>query len=116
MAPMCRSSRSPDAPSPSPSIRPFAFGLSNFAATNLSQQISHCTVTLFGQRRFIGMRRSYYYHAQADHARRLADITVQPNVEEILRHVAEELDRLADDVAAGEPDFGDPEMLQGRKP
>jgi hypothetical protein len=59
-------------------------------------------VTFFGQRRFIGMRRSYYYHAQADHARRLADITVQPNVEEILRRVAEELDHLAGAVAVGE--------------
>jgi hypothetical protein len=29
----------------------------------------------------------------------LADITVQENVEEILRRVADELDRLADDVA-----------------
>jgi hypothetical protein len=60
------------------------------------------------------MSRSYFYHAQADHARRLADITVQQNVEEILRRVAEELDRLADDVAAGEADSRDPEMLQGR--
>jgi hypothetical protein len=62
------------------------------------------------------MRRSYYYHAQADHARRLADITVQPNVEEILRRVAEELDHLADDVAGGETVVRDPEMSQGRKP
>jgi hypothetical protein len=73
-------------------------------------------VTFSGPRRFIGMRRSYYYHAQADHARRLADITVQPNVEEILRRVAEELDHLADDVAGGETVVRDPEMSQGRKP
>jgi hypothetical protein len=62
------------------------------------------------------MRRSYYYHAQADHARRLADITVQPNVEEILRRVAKELDHLADDVAGGETVVRDTEMSQGRKP
>jgi hypothetical protein len=59
-------------------------------------------VTFFGQRRLIGMRRSYYYLTQADHARRLADMTIQPNVEEILRRVADELDHLAHDVAAGE--------------
>ena len=53
-------------------------------------------MTLFGQRRFISMRDPRDYHEQADHARRLADITVQRNVEEILRRVAEELDRLAD--------------------
>ena len=42
------------------------------------------------------MRDPRVYQEQADHARRLADITVQRNVEEILRRVAEELDRLAD--------------------
>jgi len=40
--------------------------------------------------------------SKADHARRLADITIQPNVEEILRRVADELDHLAHDLAAGE--------------
>jgi hypothetical protein len=62
-------------------------------------KINRRRVTLFGKQRLIGMRRSYYYRAQADHARRLADITVQENVEKALRHVADELDRLADDVA-----------------
>jgi hypothetical protein len=78
-------------------------------------KFNQCSVTFFGPRRFIGMRRSSYYHAQADHARRLADITVQPNVEEILRRVAEELDHLAGAVAVGEPDFTASET-QGRKP
>jgi hypothetical protein len=53
------------------------------------------------------------YHAQADHARRLADVTVHPNVEEILRHVAEKLDHLADDVAVGEAGLRDPENVAG---
>ena len=48
------------------------------------------------------MRDPRDYHEQADHARRLADITIQPNVEEILRRVADELDHLAHDLAAGE--------------
>jgi hypothetical protein len=34
----------------------------------------------------------------------------QPNVEEVLRRVAEEFDRLADDFAAGEADFHHPEI------
>jgi hypothetical protein len=48
------------------------------------------------------MRDPRDYHEQANHARRLADITIQPNVEEILRRVADELDHLAHDLAAGE--------------
>ena len=45
------------------------------------------------------MHRLSYYHAEADHARRLADITIQQNLEELLRRVAAELDHLADDIA-----------------
>jgi hypothetical protein len=48
------------------------------------------------------MRRSHHYHAQADRARRLADVTIQQNVAEILRRVADELDHLAKDVTADE--------------
>ena len=58
------------------------------------------------------MRDPRDYHAQADHARRLADVTVQRNVEEILRRVAEELDRLADKIAADGADFRNPERLE----
>ena len=58
------------------------------------------------------MRDPRDYHEQADHARRLADITVQRNVEEILRRVAEELDRLADKIAADGADFRNPERLE----
>jgi hypothetical protein len=48
------------------------------------------------------------YHAQADHARRLADITVQRNIAEILRRVAAEFDHLAEEIAAGEADLRNP--------
>ena len=58
------------------------------------------------------MRGSSYYRAKAGHARQLADMTAQPNVEEVLRRVAEEFDRLADDFAAGEADFYHPEILE----
>jgi uncharacterized protein with HEPN domain len=51
------------------------------------------------------MDRLFDYHAEADHARQLAEITVQPNVAEELRRVAEEFDRLADDLTSREPEF-----------
>jgi hypothetical protein len=60
------------------------------------------------------MRRTTRYHVEADHARRLADITLQPNLEEVLRRVAEELDHLAEDIAADETDFYDPKLLAER--
>jgi hypothetical protein len=50
------------------------------------------------------MRRSSCHHAEVDHARRLAELTIQPNVEEVLLCIAEEFDRLADDFATGEVD------------
>jgi len=55
------------------------------------------------------MRRSSHYHAQADHARRLADMTIQPHVQQILRRVADEFDLLADNIVA-EADSSDSEM------
>jgi len=60
------------------------------------------------------MRRLSYYHAQADHARRLADKTPQQNLERELRRVAEEFDHLAEDIATAEADFRDPEILTER--
>jgi hypothetical protein len=58
------------------------------------------------------MHSSLHYHAEADHAWRLAEMTVQPNVAQELRRVAEEFDRLANDLAEGEPDFHQPEILE----
>ena len=58
------------------------------------------------------MHGSSHYHAEADHARRLAEMTIQPNLEEELRRVTEEFDRLADDLAAREDDFHHPEILE----
>jgi len=39
-----------------------------------------------------------HYRAQADLARRLAELTVQPNLKRELRYVAEELDHLANEI------------------
>ena len=58
------------------------------------------------------MRGSSHYHAEADHARRLAEMTIQPNLEEELRRVAEEFDRLADHLAARDDDFHHPEIME----
>ena len=39
-------------------------------------------------------------------------MTIQPNVAQELRRVAEELDRLADDLAVREPELHHPEILE----
>jgi hypothetical protein len=52
------------------------------------------------------------YRAQADPAARLAEITVQPNLERELRHVAEELDHLTNEIASDDPDFFRSEGLE----
>jgi hypothetical protein len=54
-----------------------------------------------------------HYRAQADLARRLAELTVQPNLERELRYVAEELDHLANEIASDDRDVLRSEMLEG---
>ena len=66
----------------------------------------------YGRRRFISMRRSSCHHAEVDHARRLAELIIQPNLEEVLLCIAEEFDRLADDFAKGNVDFHHPEIVE----
>jgi hypothetical protein len=58
------------------------------------------------------MSRASHYRAQADHARLLAEITVQPNLERELRHVAEELDHLAKEIASDDTNFLRSEVLE----
>jgi hypothetical protein len=58
------------------------------------------------------MRDSSYYRAQADHARLLADITVQESVAAVLRGAVEQFDHLADRVANSESDFIDTEITE----
>jgi len=60
------------------------------------------------------MSRASHYRAQADHARRLAEITVQPNLERELLHVAEELNHLAKKIASDDTDFLRSEVLEPR--
>ena len=51
------------------------------------------------------MSRASHYRAQADLARRLAEMTVQPNLERELCYIAEELDHLANEIAGHDTDF-----------
>jgi hypothetical protein len=44
------------------------------------------------------MDRASHYRRQADHARQLAKATLQPNLEEMLRHLAQNFDETADDI------------------
>jgi hypothetical protein len=55
-----------------------------------------------------------HYRAQADLARRLAELTVQPDLERELRYVAEELDHLANEIASDDPDVLRSEVLEPR--
>ena len=59
------------------------------------------------------MSRASHYRAQANLARRLAEITVQPNLERELRPVSKELDDLANEIA-DDSDFLCSEMLEAR--
>lgn len=58
------------------------------------------------------MHRSSYYRAQADHARLLSDITVQDNLDAVLRRAAQHFDHLADQLANGAPNSADPERAE----
>jgi anaerobic selenocysteine-containing dehydrogenase len=49
------------------------------------------------------MHSSFHYRAEADHARRLAEISIQPNVAEELCRVAEEFERIAETYADQRP-------------
>jgi len=52
----------------------------------------------------MGMSSPSHYRAQADLARRLATITVQPNLRQELRHVADELNHLANEIVVDDTD------------
>jgi hypothetical protein len=60
------------------------------------------------------MSRASHYRAQADLAGRLAEITVQPNLERELRSVSKELDDLANELASDDSDFLRSEILEAR--
>ena len=60
------------------------------------------------------MSRASHYRAQADLARRLAEITVQPNLERELRSVSKKLDNLANELASDDSDFLRSEILEAR--
>jgi hypothetical protein len=57
------------------------------------------------------MDRASDYRRQADHARQLAKATLQPNLEEILRHLAQDFDEIADDIESGATEMRHPELL-----
>jgi hypothetical protein len=59
------------------------------------------------------MSRASHYRAQANLARRLAEITVQPNLERELRPVSKESDDLANEIA-DDSDSLCSEMLEAR--
>jgi hypothetical protein len=57
------------------------------------------------------MDRASHYRRQGDHARELAKATLQPNLEEMLRHLAQDFDEIADDIDSGATEARNPELL-----
>jgi hypothetical protein len=60
---------------------------------------------------FESMDRAPHYRHEADHARRLAEVTWQPDLEEMLRHLAQDFDEIADDIESGATEMRHPELL-----
>jgi hypothetical protein len=57
------------------------------------------------------MDRASQYRHQADHARQLAEATWQANLEEMLRHLAQDFDKIADDIESGATEMRHPQLL-----
>ena len=57
------------------------------------------------------MDRASHYHHEADHARRLAEATWQPDLEDMLRRLARDFDETAEDIEAGATEMRHPELL-----
>lgn len=55
-----------------------------------------------------------YYRRQAERARRLANSQTNPEVQDILRRVAQDYDEIADDIEGGVVEVRHPELLPQR--
>jgi hypothetical protein len=53
-----------------------------------------------------------YYREQADHVRRLAEMTWQDELEALLRRVAHNYEEVAEDLEAGATEVCHPELLR----
>jgi hypothetical protein len=58
------------------------------------------------------MDRASDYRHQADHARQLAEATRQPDLEDMLRQLAQDLDEIAEDLEAGATEIRHDEPLR----
>ena len=59
------------------------------------------------------MDRSAHYRDQANHARQLADATWQPDLEDMLRHLAKDFDEVAEDIETGAIEIRHADLLDG---
>ena len=62
------------------------------------------------------MDRSAHYRDEANQARQLADATWQPDLEDMLRHLAKDYDEIAEDIEKGAIEIRHAELLDGRSP
>jgi hypothetical protein len=61
-----------------------------------------------------GMHSAQDYRRQAVHARQLADMTYQPELEDMLRRTAQNFEEMAEDIEAGAAEIRHPELLPKR--
>ncbi len=59
------------------------------------------------------MDRAAHYRDQANHARQLADAAWQPDLEDILRRLANDYDEVAEDIETGASEIRHAEFLDG---
>ena len=57
------------------------------------------------------MDNASYYREQADHLRRLAEMTWQRDVEGVVRGLAQDYEEIAEDLEAGATEVRHPELL-----
>jgi hypothetical protein len=75
------------------------------------QRASGCRGMINAPGCFEFMDRASHYRHEADHARRLAEVTWQPDLEDMLRRLAQDFDEIAEDIEAGATEMPHPELL-----
>ena len=60
------------------------------------------------------MHSAEHYRRQAERARQIAEITHQPDIQEILSTVAQDYDDIAEDIESGAIEIRHPELLPQR--
>jgi hypothetical protein len=71
---------------------------------------------VFRRQCFVVMDRAAYYRNQAKHARQLAEATWQPDFQDMLRRLAKDYNKTAEDIETGAIEIPDTELMYGCSP